>query len=341
MRTSRAWLVCFSMLTVSSGVWAQGTAPGQSPGGQVAPPPAQAPTPPPAQAIAAVVNGQPISELAVYRGLQRVRPELRERARKEIVNFLIDNTVVDQYLGQLKLEVDAKEIEDNVNRIKADAKNAGMEYAKMLETLQLTDAELRKELVAALRWDKFVIKQGDDKVLRELFEKNPEMFNDTRVQARHILFKDEANEKAAQGRAAEVRKAIENEVNQELAKLPAGDPLSREKERSQLLEKVFASYATKESACPSKAQGGELGSFARLGAMVEPFARTAFALKPYQMSEPVSTEFGTHLILATDRKPGKDVKFEDVRPFVQEVYGERLREAILTQYKPRSKIEVK
>ena len=39
-------------------------------------------------------------------------------------------------------------------------------------------------------------------------------------------------------------------------------------------------------------------------------------------------------------QPGKDVKFEDVKPFVQEVYGERLREAIIANYKSRSKIEI-
>ena len=72
--------------------------------------------------------------------------------------------------------------------------------------------------------------------------------------------------------------------------------------------------------------------------MVEPFARAAFALKPYQVSDPVTTEFGVHLIMAVDHKPGKDVKFEDVKPFVQEVYGDRLREAILTSYKAKSQI---
>ena len=59
------------------------------------------------------------------------------------------------------------------------------------------------------------------------------------------------------------------------------------------------------------------------------------------MSAPVSTEFGYHLILAVDCQQGKDVKFEDVKPFVQEVYGERLREAIIANYKAQSRIEIK
>ena len=126
-----------------------------------------------------------------------------------------------------------------------------------------------------------------------------------------------------------------------MTKLPStADNLAREKERMKALDKAFAAAAAKESTCPSKAEGGNLGWFPRAGAMVEPFARAAFALKPYQMSEPVLTEFGYHLILAVDSKQGKDVKFEDVKPFVQEVYGERLREAIIVNYKSRSKIEI-
>jgi parvulin-like peptidyl-prolyl isomerase len=74
--------------------------------------------------------------------------------------------------------------------------------------------------------------------------------------------------------------------------------------------------------------------------MVEPFAKAAFALKPYEMSAPVTTEFGYHLILCTEIRPGREVKFDDVRGFVYDVYGDRLREAVIAAYKPRSKIVI-
>jgi peptidyl-prolyl cis-trans isomerase C len=58
------------------------------------------------------------------------------------------------------------------------------------------------------------------------------------------------------------------------------------------------------------------------------------------MSDIVETEFGYHLILCTDRRPGKDVKFEDVRELVKDVYSDRLREAVLAQMRPRARIVI-
>jgi len=72
--------------------------------------------------------------------------------------------------------------------------------------------------------------------------------------------------------------------------------------------------------------------------MVDAFAQTAFALKPYQMSDVVQTQFGYHLILATDRKPGKDVKFEDVKEESERsFFHERLRDLMSSRLRPRAK----
>lgn len=57
----------------------------------------------------------------------------------------------------------------------------------------------------------------------------------------------------------------------------------------------FEALAQKFSSCPSKEQGGDLGSFGR-GRMVPAFEEAAFALQVDQVSEPVQTRFGYHLI---------------------------------------------
>jgi peptidyl-prolyl cis-trans isomerase C len=58
---------------------------------------------------------------------------------------------------------------------------------------------------------------------------------------------------------------------------------------------TFESLAQKFSSCPSKARGGDLGSFGR-GRMVQAFEEAAFSLQVNQVSEPVQTRFGYHLI---------------------------------------------
>ena len=63
----------------------------------------------------------------------------------------------------------------------------------------------------------------------------------------------------------------------------------------------FEKLAHMYSKCPSSQRGGALGSFGR-GQMVKPFENAAFNLRVGQVSEPVKTEFGWHLIKVYDRK---------------------------------------
>jgi peptidyl-prolyl cis-trans isomerase C len=87
------------------------------------------------------------------------------------------------------------------------------------------------------------------------------------IQARHIL--------------------VENQYEAEdlLRKFNAGTP--------------FEELAQKFSRCPSSKQGGDLGSFTR-GRMVEEFSTAAFALGVGEVSPPVRTQFGYHLIQRTN-----------------------------------------
>ena len=71
-------------------------------------------------------------------------------------------------------------------------------------------------------------------------------------------------------------------------------------EALELIEKLkagesFEALAQEHSQCPSKRAGGDLGKFGR-GAMVKEFEQAAFALEKGEVSEPVMTEFGWHVI---------------------------------------------
>ena len=63
----------------------------------------------------------------------------------------------------------------------------------------------------------------------------------------------------------------------------------------------FEDAAEKYSLCPSSVNGGDLGYFKR-GQMVQPFSDVAFDLKVGQISDPVGTKFGWHLIKVVDKR---------------------------------------
>ena len=64
---------------------------------------------------------------------------------------------------------------------------------------------------------------------------------------------------------------------------------------------TFADAASEYSLCPSGYNGGDLGYFGR-GMMVKPFEDAAFDMEIGEISKPVQTQFGWHLIQLTDKK---------------------------------------
>lgn len=63
----------------------------------------------------------------------------------------------------------------------------------------------------------------------------------------------------------------------------------------------FNKLAVDNSLCPSKKNGGDLGWFTR-GQMVKPFENAAFSMKKGEISQPVKTDFGWHIIKLIDTK---------------------------------------
>ena len=75
----------------------------------------------------------------------------------------------------------------------------------------------------------------------------------------------------------------------------------------------FAELAKTYSDGPSKTKGGDLGYFKR-GQMVKPFEDAAFSLDVNQVSDIVETRFGYHLIKVFDKRPARNLPYEEVAP---------------------------
>ncbi len=107
-----------------------------------------------------------------------------------------------------------------------------------------------------------------------------------------------------------------------------------------MLQESFAKCAREKSECPTKSRGGYVGWFQKAGFMTPPFADIAFALPTNQISNVVKTRVGYHLVLVSDRRQGREVKFEDVKEVVKEVFLERLHTSLVDQLRQRSTIVV-
>lgn len=331
---------------------AQPPAPAALPSGPAASPNAAAIAPAPTAApaatgVAAVVNGQPIPEATVQRALERFPEGRRPQARPELMDYLIDNLLIEQYLQQRGVEVTKAEIDKKIADMRTEVAKKKMTLEDALKEIKMTEAELRDNVIAPdLRWEKFVTSQATEATLHKLFDDNKEVFDGSAVHARHILLSpppgDAAAAEKAQAQLAQIRKDIEAKVAEGLAKLPANtEPLKKEQERTRLLVQAFSEAARARSECPSKTNGGDVGYFHRVGSMVEPFSRAAFALKPFQISEVVKTTFGYHLILVDDRRAGRAITYDDAtKAMAREYFADRLRDMLASQIRQKSTIVI-
>jgi peptidyl-prolyl cis-trans isomerase C len=74
----------------------------------------------------------------------------------------------------------------------------------------------------------------------------------------------------------------------------------------------FAELARANSVCPSAPQGGDLDFFPR-GKTTPAFEKVAFELQVGQISDVVETEYGFHIIKATDHEDPTDITFEQAK----------------------------
>jgi len=310
-------------------------------------PPLAATATAPATGPVARVNGETITDTAVLRAfrVQHVPQEKQKEARPGVIQLLVDSALVDQYLVQLKVEVDKKDVDLRLDTIRAEIGQHKEKFEDVLKELMYSEAEFRTHVEADLRWEKFVNDQATDEKLTKFFESNRDTFTGAQVRARHIqIAATTPDAKAAEGvvaRLQQMKKEVEAAGAAALAKLPANaDAFTKKQMYNETVDAAFADLARNNSICASKAAGGDTSWFERSGRGAESFARAAFSLEPFQISDVVQTKYGYHLILVTDRKPGRDVKFEDVKDRVKDLYSFRLRDAVIAAMRPRAQIEV-
>jgi len=103
----------------------------------------------------------------------------------------------------------------------------------------------------------------------------------------------------------------------------------------------FAAVAKAVSTCPSASRGGDLGFFGK-GRMVPEFEKAAYALKEGEVSGPVKTQFGWHIIKMTGRKEAKTKTLDETKAEIEQKLlqekQQKAYEGLLASLKSAAKI---
>jgi peptidyl-prolyl cis-trans isomerase C len=188
--------------------------------------------------------------------------------------------------------------------------------AKAAEAQKLSDSPAFKRRQAfnnnRLLMDELLQKEGKaavtDAALRKVYDEAVKQMGDEQeVRARHILVPTEEEAKQI---LAELKKGANFE---ELAKTKSKDP-------------------------GAAAQGGDLGYFTK-EQMVPEFSEAAFKLEKGQISEPVKSQFGWHIIKVEDKRKKPAPEFDAVKPQLEAYVTRKAQADLVAKLRESAKIE--
>jgi parvulin-like peptidyl-prolyl isomerase len=219
-----------------------------------------------------------------------------KQLKASIVNYLVQNEVIKTQAAEMGVKVTDKQFQARMKQIIQQV-GGQKKLDKLLKQQAVTQPQLEQQLKAQMLQDAVQKKvYSNIKVTPAQVEKyfndpaNESQFNVAEsVDARHILVKTKAE-------ADKVRALLEADNSDANWK------------------KVAKQYSTDPG---SKNNGGSLGNFPK-GRMVKPFEDAAFALKVNEISQPVKTQFGYHIIEVTKKTPGSKQTLEQAKTTIEQ-----------------------
>ena len=224
---------------------------------------------------------------------------------------MVDQALMAQESQNREYVIDAEEV--NFGKKKWISQNGGKKaFSKGKHPVIKTEDDLRKEITSQIQFNRLLEEESTSEKISEseakkYYDARPDLFEtEVLLTASHILkmAKTEEEFARAEEQIIKIRKKIED-----------GDP--------------FIDMIKKES--DDSQNDGHLGTFGK-GRMVPPFEKAAFSLKVGEVSEPVKSQFGWHLIELHDRKEPEVTPFEEVKEKIVEYLGERRKDRVFDQF---------
>ena len=267
------------------------------------------------------VNGKAITagDVEFAATTQHVKPEERAAREPLLVERLIERQLVRDFLAGRKIAASADDVQFQIQHAESVLKKLGEDPEAFLAKLGYTSERLKSELSLPLAWQIYIRQTVTTPQIREHFDKHRTELDGTQLRARQVFLKLAAG-------ASEADVAAKTKPLKDLRAQIVSGKLS------------FADAAKQFSEAPSKEQGGDVSRFGFRGKLPAPVTRAAFALKVDEISEPIVSPFGVHLIQVTERHPG-DLSLEDVRTEIVERLSDQLWKETVERERKTAKIE--
>ncbi len=293
----------------------------------------------PTDGIAFTINGVDITEAQLQKAME---PDLKKMAqqakqlppafvqtykrqiRQQVIEKLIVEHLLDEKVKEANIVITEEELTGQITKMAATQQPPLSldQFKEKLAEYGRNFDELKQQVRKGMGYQKVMDAQWTDKIniteedAKKHYDENPTMFEvKEQVRASHILIAP-----------AEITDP-NTDPNQAKAEAKA-----EAKAKAQgLLEQIkagadFAELARANSTCGSASAGGDLDFFGR-GQMVPIFEKVAFELEVGKVSDIVETQFGYHLIKATDHKDAGTISFEQAKnDIIQKLTQEKKNE---------------
>ncbi|PAE34985.1 peptidylprolyl isomerase [Bacillus sp. 7884-1] len=243
----------------------------------------------------AKINGDAISKDELYNVM------VKQYGAATVEQLIADKIVASEAKKQ-KITISDEELNKEVDKLK-ESYGGEEDFEQVLASNNTTVDVLKEDLKNYLTMRKLIEPQIKitDEELKTYFDENKDSLGEAeQVKASHILIEDESTAK---------------EIKQKLADGADFAELAKE-------------YSTDEG---SKENGGELGFFPR-GTMVTEFEDVAFSLPINEISEPVKSDYGYHIIKVEEKKEAKEANFDESKAAIKETLIDEKMESEYTTW---------
>ena len=248
----------------------------------------------------------------VARGMQGKPQKVIQLAAIDLAKErMIDQSLMAQESNRRKYQIDPEEVNKGMKRWMRE--NGGKKAIEKAKHPAIKDRDdLRREILAQLRYNRLLEDESSCDIptedeAREYYDNRPDLFtSEEMVSASHILKKASSDEEFENA---------EKEILSIRDRLLGGED--------------FVKCVQEES--DDGGNDGNLGTFGK-GRMVPEFEEAAFSLEPDQLSEPVKTQFGWHVIKLHEKHEPKLTPFDELKEKIIEYLHERKKDKVFDSF---------